>query len=62
MVNYNDPATIAQDYGAYRSVRYSVGVRDLQRDLPVDIFNRGGCEALALRGWCIYVSLRVLLR
>jgi hypothetical protein len=56
MVNYKDPATIAKDTGVY----YSFGLRDLQLDLPINIFNRGGCEALALHEWCIYVSPHVL--
>jgi hypothetical protein len=59
MVNYNDPLTITKDFGAY-TFRSSFG--GWQPDLLVGLFNRGGCEALAPHGWCIYVSLHVLPR
>ena len=59
MVNYNDPATIAQDFGAYA---FPSGSGTCSPIYLVDLFNRGGCEALAPHGWYIYVSLHVLPR
>ena len=57
MVNFHDPATIAQDYGAYA---FPLGSRGQQRDLLVGLFLSGCSETLALCGWSFYVSLYVL--
>jgi hypothetical protein len=59
MVNFNDPATIALDSGAYT---IPLGSEISIPDLPVGLSNRDGCEALAPYGWYIYVSLHVLPR
>ena len=56
MVNYNDPATITKDAGAYA---FPSGFRDKQPDLLMGRLNRRGHEALAPHGWCIHVSLHV---
>jgi hypothetical protein len=56
MVNYNDPVTIANEFGAYA---FPSGFRGWQPDLLVGLFNIGGYEALAPHGWRIYVSLHV---
>jgi hypothetical protein len=57
MANYHDPATIAQEYGAYAFLsRFRVS----QPDLPIGLFNSGAGEALACHEWFIYVSLTVL--
>ena len=59
MVNYHDPATIAQEYGACAFMsRFGVS----QSDLPIGLFNSGAGEALACHEWFIYVSLTVLPR
>jgi hypothetical protein len=59
MVNYHDPVTIAREFGACAVLPSFSG---LQPDLPVTPFNSGDCEALACRGWYIYVGLPVLPR
>ena len=59
MVDYNDPATIAREFGARA---FPSGLSGMQPDLPVGLFNSGGSEALAHRRWYIYVSLLVLPR
>ena len=52
MVNYNDPVTIANHFGAYA---FPSGFRGWQPDLLVDLQQRGH-EALAPHGWCMSVS------
>ena len=59
MVNYHNPATIESDFSTYAFLSDFSG---LQPDLLVCLFNSGAREALARRGWHIYVSLIVLPR
>jgi hypothetical protein len=57
MVNYHDPATIAQQSGAYA---FLSGFMGWQHGLLVVIFDSGTREALARRGRYIHVSPHVL--
>ena len=56
MVNYQDPATIAAEFGA---CHFLPGLQCLQADCPIFIrlFNSGTRQVLARREWHIYVSL-----
>ena len=57
MVNFHDPATIAQEYGACAfPSRFGV----LQPDLPIGLFNSDAREVLARHEWYIYVSFTAL--
>lgn len=58
MVNYHDPVAVAREFGAYASPS---DYRGLHPDQAVGLFDSGGREALALRGWYICVSLRLLV-
>ena len=57
MVNYQDPVTILREYSAYAFLLWFSG---LQFGLLVGPSNSGDGEALARRGWYIYVSIPVL--
>jgi hypothetical protein len=59
MVNYHDPATIAQEAGAHA---FPSGFRGWQLDLLLGLFNSDTREALARRGRYIHVGPRVLPR
>jgi hypothetical protein len=61
MANYHNPVTIARESGAYIFQERFRGLR-WWSDLTVGHFNSGACEALARRGWYIYVSLSALPR
>ena len=56
MVNYQDPATIAAEFGA---CDFLPGLQCLRADRPIFIrlFNSGTRQVLARREWHIYVSL-----
>ena len=53
MVNYQDPVTMAREYSTYALLS---GFRGMLLILLVVPFNSGDGEALARRGWYIYVS------
>jgi hypothetical protein len=59
MVDYHDPATVAQEFGAYA---FPSGFRGWQHDLLLGLFNSEHREALARREWDVYVSLHALPR
>jgi hypothetical protein len=56
MVNYFDPVTMAREYSTYA---FLPGFGGLQLDLLIGPFNSGDGEAMARRGWYIYVSLHL---
>ena len=59
MVNYQDPLTIAQEFG---TCPFSSALGPCSPNNRVRLFNSGACEALACCEWHIYVSRPVLPR
>lgn len=62
MVDYNDPSTVARDFGTY-NLRLSQRLAS-QFNSPIGLFNfnSGTREPLARRRWYIHVSLPALPR
>ena len=59
MVDYNNPATISQEYCAFTFPSRS-GARSPNLPTCPRLRNSVACEALACPGWCVYVSLPAL--